>query len=266
MTLGYWNSQFDFRSLLPDFQTYLDSMGARSNAVSLAFDRHSYGDHPRQFVELSGTPQSILPVFVHGGYWRALTADTHRFALPHFAKEHGAIANLEYRLLPEVTLVEIVEDALAGLGKIADQTGARLFVLGHSAGGHLAVMGALRCPEIVVGAVGISGLYDLTPLPWTFLREEVGLTAADLTGQSPLEEWDAGPADNILVAVGENETPEFHRQMHVFSNTHGATTFTVPGAHHMTVLDALADPYSALNTAIRTRIQTARSGSSTSGP
>jgi len=266
MTMSYWNSQFHFRALLPDFQAYLDSMDARSAAVTLPFQAYAYGDHPRQIVEISGRPRAILPVFIHGGYWRALTAQMHRFALPHFAEDHGAVANLEYRLLPEVALAEIVEDALAGLRLIADQTGARLFVVGHSAGGHLAVMGALRCPEIVSGAVAISGLYDLSPLPWTFLSEEVGLRAADLAGQSPLEEWDAGGAGGILTAVGENETPEFHRQAQVFASTHGAATFTIPGAHHMTVLDALADPSSTLNTEIRTRIQTAQSGACTSGP
>lgn len=266
MTSSYWNSQFHFRSLLPDFEAYLDSMEARSAAVPPTFQQFAYGDHPRQFVEIAGTPGSILPVFIHGGYWRALTANAHRFALAHFAEEDGAVANLEYRILPEVTLAEIVADALAGLRVIANQTGAHLVVIGHSAGGHLAIMGALRCSDIVAGAVGISGLYDLTPLPWTFLHEEVGLTAADLVGQSPLEEWDAGKADRILVAVGENETPEFHRQAHIFASTHGAHVFTIPYAHHMTVLDALADPSSTFNTEIRIRIQTAQRGFSTSGP
>ncbi|MEM9840903.1 MAG: alpha/beta hydrolase [Pseudomonadota bacterium] len=266
MTQSYWDSQFHFRSLLPDFQACLDSMAARSEAVPLAFEGIVYGDHTRQFVELSGRPGAILPVFIHGGYWRALRVEDHRFALPHFAQKHGAVANLEYRLLPDVTLAEIVEDALAGLRRLADKTAARLFIIGHSAGGHLAVMGALRCPDIVAGAVSISGLYDLTPLPWTFLKDEVGLTAAALVGQSPIEEWDTGPADQILVAVGQDETPEFHRQAHLFASSHGAAPFTIEGAHHMTVLDALADPSSALNTEIRTRIQSAQRGLSTSGP
>lgn len=265
MTLGYWDSQFDFRRLLPDFQAYLDSMATRSAAVSLPFEMLRYGDHPRQFVECSGTPQSILPVFIHGGYWRALTADVHRFALPHFAKDYGAVANLEYRLMPEVTLADIVEDTVAGLRRIAARAKTRLFVIGHSAGAHLAVMGALRCRDIVIGAVGISGLYDLTPLPWTFLRQEIGLTPADLGGQSPLEVWDGAVADHLLLAVGECETPELHRQSQIFACTHGARTFIIPGAHHMAVLDALADPKSTLNTEIRSRIRAAQRGSFTSG-
>jgi arylformamidase len=241
--------------VLPDFESYLAGMTARSEACAIQFERVQYGQHPRQFVDITGTPDRVLPVFIHGGYWRALTADMHRFVLPHFADEHGAVANFEYRLLPEVTLADIVEDALAGLKAIADKTDARLMVIGHSAGGHLAVMSALRMPEIVAGAVSISGLYDLTPLPWTFLHQEVGLTAADIIGLSPLEIWNTGPAPQLLLAVGEAETAEFHRQAHIFASTHGAATFTVPGAHHMTVLDALSQPSSTLNAEIRSRMQ-----------
>lgn len=255
MTASYWNSQFNFRRVLPDFEDYLERMAVRSATCPIQFESIPYGAHARQFVEWAGTPAQVLPVFIHGGYWRALTADMHRFLLPHFADDYGAVANLEYRLLPEVSLAEIVEDALAGLKAIADKTGARLMVIGHSAGGHLAVMGALRLPDIVCAAVSVSGLYDLTPLPWTFLREEVGLTADDIVGQSPIDLWNGHPAEHVLVAVGETETAEFHRQAHVFASMHGAGTFTVPAAHHMTVLDALSDPSSTLNAEIRSRMR-----------
>lgn len=250
----YWDSQFNFRRVLPDFENYLAGMKARSAACPIQFERVQYGEHDRQFVEWAGTPVRVLPVFIHGGYWRALTADMHRFVLPHFAEDYGAVANLEYRLLPEVALTDIVEDALAGLKVIAEKADARLMVIGHSAGGHLAVMSAMRLPDTVCGAVSVSGLYDLTPLPWTFLHEEVGLNAADIVGQSPLSVWDGGPADRVLAAVGETETSEFHRQAHVFASTHGAGVFKVPDAHHMTVLDALSDPSSTLNAEIRSRM------------
>lgn len=269
MTLSYWNQQFQVSRVLPDFQDYLAQMAARSDAVSGPFRRIAYGDHDRQFVEIKGTPApgGIVPVFIHGGYWRALTADMHRFVLPALGHDVGAVANLEYRLLPEVRLADIVEDALAGLRCVAEATGCRLAVVGHSAGGHLALTGALRLPETVVAAVGVSGLYDLTPLQWSFLREEVGLTAADIDGHSPLALWQGIDAEHILLAVGAEETPEFLRQTHIFASTHGARVCTVPQAHHMTVLDALADPHSCLSIEIQSSIQSdAERRSITEGP
>ncbi|MEM1362968.1 MAG: alpha/beta hydrolase [Pseudomonadota bacterium] len=268
MTLSYWNSQFQFTKLLPDFQDCLTRMTARSDALWLDLRTISYGPDARQVIEMMGTPDAgtVLPVFIHGGYWRALTASVHRYVLPRLAGQAGAVANLEYRLLPDVTLAEIIEDALTGLSLIAAQTGCRLVVVGHSAGGHLAIMSALRLPDIVVGAVGVSGIYDLTPLQWSFLREEVGLEAHDLVGHSPQENWNTPDASHVLLAIGDAETPEFHRQAQQFATTHGARVITVPDCHHMTVLDVLADPKSGLSHEIQTFIQSTNIGrSSTSG-
>ncbi|WP_169798730.1 alpha/beta hydrolase [Falsihalocynthiibacter arcticus] len=210
--------------------------------MSLSFERMAYGKGPRQFVEISGRPsrEEILPVFIHGGYWRALEAESHRFVLPALHARTGAVANLEYRLLPHVSLPEIVADVAAGLRLISNHFGCRVAVIGHSAGGHLAVMSARQLPDTVVAAVAISGFFDLTPLAWSFLREEVGLTSADLNDQSPQEIWVGHTARQVLLAVGQNETPEFHRQAQMFASSHGATFVEIPATHHMTVLDDLA--------------------------
>lgn len=250
--LSYWNSQFQFTRLLPHFADHVARMGERSADVTLPFERIDHGDDPRQFVQVTGSPApgTVLPVFIHGGYWRALEAERHRFLMPTLAGIAGAAANLEYRLLPHVTLAEIIADTLAGLNALIERYEVRLLIVGHSAGGHLAVTAAQALVDNVVGAVGISGLYDLTPLQWSFLREEVGLTAGDLVGHSPQENWQGHDAGHIVVAVGAEETPEFHRQAQMFASSHGARVLTVDGAHHMNVLDALAQPDGVLARAV----------------
>ncbi|WP_222869724.1 alpha/beta hydrolase [Roseobacter fucihabitans] len=247
--------------VLPDFHSYLASMKRRSASVTSAFQRLTYGDDPRQYVEWTGTPSKDrpLPVFIHGGYWRALTAQDHRFVLPAIQSATGAVANLEYRLLPHVTLRDIVMDAVQGLHALSERFHCPLVVIGHSAGGHLAAMAARQIPDRIVAAIGISGLYDLTPLQWSFLREEVGLTLADLRGQSPQDVWEGHDASHITVAVGANETPEFLRQSHMFANAHGALSLTIPDAHHMTVLDDLADPQGVMIAHLTTILATSHS-------
>ncbi|MBC6441666.1 MAG: alpha/beta hydrolase fold domain-containing protein [Rhodobacteraceae bacterium] len=254
--MSYWERQFSLRQLLPDFGDWLDWMARESAGVRdrLGLNRVTYGSHARQWIEIGGPPGAVLPVFIHGGYWRALEAEISRFALPWMQAMAGASANVEYRLMPEVPLAAVVDDAEAALRTIASETGARLLVVGHSAGGHLAMMGALRCPEIVAGVVGISGLFDLAPLPHSFLAEEVGLTAPDVEGLSPHMLWQ-GTAAHVTVAYGAEETPEFQRQSQMFGAIYGARLLEVPGRHHMSVLQDLADPGGVIAREIKRRFQ-----------
>lgn len=241
----FWERQFSLRQVLPDFEEWLNRMQTKSDAVSstLGLRRVAYGDDPRQWVEFCGetSRHPVIPVFIHGGYWRALEAERHRFVLPTLQAAGGLAANVEYRLLPDVSLAEIVDDARTAVRCIAEQTGKRALVIGHSAGGHLASMVALTEPEHVVGAIAISGLFDLQPLPFSFLASEVGLTSQDVAGLSPLLEWQ-GSAAHVTAVVGGNETAEFLRQAHMFGSTHGAAVCVVEDEHHMSILDHLADP------------------------
>src|SRR5215510_3565520 len=140
----------------------------------------SYGESPRQFIDLfSPRPDvtSPLALFVHGGYWRSL--DPSLFS--HMARginAHGvAVAVVGYDLCPEVTIADIIE-------QIRHQTGRRMMVYGHSAGGHLA--GAMAATEwhalypktpadLVPAAYSISGLFDLAPLVQTSMAGDLRL-------------------------------------------------------------------------------------------
>lgn len=250
MTLTYWNTQFQFKEVLPDFEDCLERMKIKSDAArhSLSLETMPYGTDNRQWCEVAGqTPRGgILPVFIHGGYWRALEAERHRFVLPALQEISGAVGNLEYRLMPQVPLSDIIHDVCSGLLALSAHMSCRVLPIGHSAGGHLATMAARLLPDRVVGAVSISGLYNLRPLQWSFLRDEIGLRFSDIDGHSPQDLWAGRDARKVVVAVGEKETNEFHRQAHVFASSHAARFVSVPKAHHMTVLDDLEQPNGTL--------------------
>ena len=240
MTLSYWDTQYQISAILPGFEDHLADMTRKSQTIGLDVERHAYGPDPRQYFDMHGRPTGLCPVFIHGGYWRALTADMHRFVLPPMAAAGGGVANVEYRLLPHVSLAEIVGDVLAALRQVSALTGQRLVVVGHSAGGHLAAIAALRLGDMVAACLPISGLFDLTPLPHTFLGRDVGLTPRDIQGLSPQSLFSGTSGRHLCAAVGRDETPEFHRQAQAFATAHGARVLTVPGADHMTVLNHLA--------------------------
>ncbi len=64
----FWDTQFRFSSILPDFEDWLARMAKDSRAVSKT-ERAAYGEHPRQWVEwIDGSgSDSVLSVIIHGG-------------------------------------------------------------------------------------------------------------------------------------------------------------------------------------------------------
>lgn len=99
----------------------------------------------------------------------------------------------------------------------------RIHIAGHSAGRHLTAMlleidweCVYGLPgDIVKGACAISGLFDLAPLPYTFLQPNLQLTWDQVLRNSPilhLPEW----APSLLVAYGEDEPSELRRRSQDF--------------------------------------------------
>jgi len=146
----------------------------------------SYGKDPLQFGELQipkGSGPFPVVMFIHGGCWLAKydIQSTRPLALA-FKKAGFAVWNLEYRRVGNVgggypnTLLDVGAgaDYLRVLSKEHPLDLARLVVMGHSAGGHLALWMAARA-KIPQG----HDLYQRDPIP---VRGVVGLApASDLT-------------------------------------------------------------------------------------
>lgn len=114
-------------------------------------------------------------VFVHGGYWRNQTRSYYRaftglyenFGLA-LASRGIATAVIDYRLFPGATPGEQVSDVTAAVAFLKAHAGkynidpAAIFVSGHSAGGHLALMAAWkeRLADIR-GVVALSPILDI---------------------------------------------------------------------------------------------------------
>src|SRR6185437_307494 len=118
---------------------------APSGALRLA-----YGTDPNQFGDLwlpSGAGPHPVVVFLHGGYWRARydISYTHPIAAD-LAARGIAVWNLEYRRVGQSgggwpgTFEDVARgfDALHDLAQQHSLDLARVVVMGHSAGGHLA--------------------------------------------------------------------------------------------------------------------------------
>ncbi|MEL6210074.1 MAG: alpha/beta hydrolase fold domain-containing protein, partial [Pseudomonadota bacterium] len=114
--LSYLDRQLKFGTILPDFQAWLDWMATQSDGAT--WTQHATGPDARQVVEITagaGVPDAPTLFFIHGGYWRAQDIARYRFVARGAAALGGAVALAEYRLMPQVTLTDLIEDAVAAL-------------------------------------------------------------------------------------------------------------------------------------------------------
>ena len=213
--------------------------------------------HPPGRAAAGGAP---VLVYLHGGYWRALSKRDQAFIGPAFAQAGALVAIPDYPLAPAVSVEHIVMQvarALAWTWRHAREYGGdprRLVVAGHSAGGHLAAMMLLLdwpafqagLPRrLVRGGVSLSGVFDLEPLRHApFLAPDLRLDEQAALRLSPA--CMPAPPGPLLALVGSQESEEFLRQNRLIRERWGARAVpvceTVPGRHHMNVLHDLADP------------------------
>lgn len=117
-------------------------------------DTVAYGGHPDQVADVrrGGERNAIL---LHGGFWRPeWTRSTTRALAVDLAVRGWTSWNVEYRRSG-------VEDTLADVAAALERCGPGT-VIGHSAGGHLAVRAAADVP--LTGVVSQAGALDLYEL------------------------------------------------------------------------------------------------------
>lgn len=267
----WYDRQYHTRAAIPEHPQILSWWAEASEAARTRLDGRldlRYGEGLNETLDLfpgSGAhpPEgSPLLVYIHGGFWRALDKRDHSFVAEPFVAAGVSVVLPNYALAPAVSVEHIVLQlvrCIAWIWREAPTLGVdrrRIALAGHSAGGHLAAMLlACRWPEVdaslpaqpLLGAVALSGLYELEPLRRApFLAPDLRLSRADALRLSPA--WMPAPAGPLMALVGAAESEEFHRQNRLIRERWGAQAVpvceTVPGRHHMNVLHELADPAS----------------------
>jgi arylformamidase len=265
--------EYDNRRKVPEFADWLARYPRESEATRRALPSRldvPYGPSAAETLDVFPAPGDApapVQIFIHGGYWRALSKSDFSFVARAFHPAGAATVVLDYALIPTVdmdTLVRQCRTAVAWVYWNAPSFGGdpeRIFVSGHSAGGHLAAMlmatdwAAFGAPSRVInGGSAYSGLYDLEPIRLSYLNETLGLTPDSARRNSPVHLRPAGPAP-LLLAVGDLEGPEYHRQNEDLAAAwrgHGVRcdVMDMPGVHHYSIVSQLEEPGSDLARAI----------------
>ena len=218
-----------------------------------------FGPSERQYMDLftSKDPDAPVALFIHGGYWRAMSPKEHSHFAQGLTGNGVTVAVAGYDLTPQVSIAQIIEQMREATLFLWKRYGKRIMVYGHSAGGHLAACmlatdwekhGAPA--DLVPAAYAISGVFDLAGLINTDMNVDFKLDETSARESSPLF-WPAPKGRILDVVVGGAELPEFIRLSHVMADSWGAAGVetryeAVPGMHHFNVVAPLADPLSAM--------------------
>lgn len=187
----------------------------------------AYGGHPDQVADRRGDGERVA-IVIHGGFWRPTytRANTRAIAVD-LALRGWTTWNVEYRRSG-------VEDTLADVEAALGLTGSGV-VIGHSAGGHLALWAGGTGK--VERAVSLAGVTDLARAA----REGIGDAAAvEFAGEDPPAWADParrelrGPALLVHGADDDRVPVDYSR---AFAATTGCEYLELPATGHFEVID-----------------------------
>ena len=216
--------QYSPRSQVPDIGAVFEQWTKDGNAfrqnhrgLDLAYGRDAAARF--DLYRPAGIVRPPLVVFIHGGYWQAISKDQNAQFAAGLVRSGFAVANLDYGLCPEIPLPQIVVQIRAALNCLRREAdnlavdASRLHVIGHSAGAHLAAMLAadLDSPPIA-SALLISGVFELKPLALLPMGPILGLTDAAVVRRNSPINFRPRPGCRTALALGARESDEFKRQ------------------------------------------------------
>lgn len=238
-----------------DWTPYIAAYTARSAATYAAHPNMQtlrYGGKPAHTLDLF-LPETDVPaplhIFIHGGYWQALSKRESTFPAQGFLDQGIGYAALDYTLAPDASIDEISAECLAAVTLLFEQAEAlginpaRIAISGSSAGAHLAAMTCLSLApkDKPRAAILLSGVYELEPLVGTYINEPLKMTCDDAQQNSPALK-DLSNFPPALVAWGEIEPIEFKRQSQDFAALlPQASTIEIPKRNHFDIVDDLSN-------------------------
>lgn len=234
--------------------------------------RFAYGPTAIEGLDVFTTKRANAPVnvFVHGGAWARGAAKDYAFPAELFVNAGAHFVALDFIGVNEaggslMPMAEQVRRGIAWVAKNAAQFGGdanRIYVSGHSSGGHLGGVALVTDwqkdfgvpADVVKGALLISGMYDLKP-PRLSARSKYVKFTDEMEDALSTQRHLARINCPVTLLHGTLETPEFQRQSRDFAAAmkaagKQATLHVVDGYNHFEMMETLASPYGAAGRAV----------------
>lgn len=243
-------------------QRYHDTVMGLGEGITGA--EFTYGDGPYQSLAIytPETPNGTVLAFVHGGGWTNGYKEWMAFMAPAFTAAGVVFVSIGYRLAPQHPFPAGFDDTVRAIawlhGNVAQHGGdpARLFVGGHSAGGHYTALAAVRRDwqgplglpgDVIRGCLPISGVYLFGEGSGLSMRPRFLGDAANDAVASPIRHIGPESPPPFLIACGSDDFPHLVRQAGEMRATIEAAAgdaefIELPGRNHFTASTAGGEP------------------------
>jgi len=138
----------------------------------------AYGPEPRNKLDLyrpdTSRSDGKTVVFFYGGSWESGSKANYLFVAQVLAANGYTVVIPDYRLYPDIRFPAFIEDGAQAVRWTSDRFGTdKLYLMGHSAGAHIASMLAANTSYLpgagvdraqLAGFIGLAGPYDFLPL------------------------------------------------------------------------------------------------------
>lgn len=210
----------------------------------------AYGDLSGQAADLrlgaAGAETRPLLVIVHGGFWRPQYGRDQTGPMAAALAEAGwTVAAIGYRRIPGAPDASL-DDVLLALERLPARTthhDGRVVVIGHSAGGHLALLAATRAPASLHGVLALAPAADLQ------LAHELALgngAVAAYLGAEPAHREDldpqrqAAPMMATTLLHGDDDAVVPLRVSQAYRATHPTVVLRELQCGHFALIDPLS--------------------------
>ena len=261
------DAAYDQSEYAPLAKQILKRYASSSNATRARLgdpQRTAYGPSDVEKLDIYRAKQANAPIymFIHGGAWLGGAAKDYAFPAELFGHAGVHYIPIDFASIKQANgdlgvMADQVRRAIAWVYKNAGEFGGdrtRLYVGGHSSGGHLCGVAAITdwsahgLPAKPVRAWHcMSGMFDMKPVRLSKRSSYIKFTDAMEDAMSAARHIDKIDAPMVLTS-GTNETPEFQRQSRDFVAQLRAAgkpvEFVVaPDYNHFEMCETLGNPY-----------------------
>ncbi|XP_059904250.1 kynurenine formamidase isoform X1 [Gadus macrocephalus] len=223
-----WSHRLSAEAVVTAHVTALTGGTLRARELAQTLLNVPYGEGDGEKLDVYIPKDSSLDVslviYIHGGYWQFLSKEESGFmAIPMLQNGVVTVA-VDYDIAPKGNMDLMVSQVRRSVVSVLQQYShiSSLYLVGHSAGAHLAAMvlstdwSQYSVTPKITGALLVSGIYDLLPLLSTKTNDPLKMTQEVALRNSPMrlvpEAARSAPHCRVAVALAEHDSPAFRSQ------------------------------------------------------